>query len=124
VLTSYLVDLYGSRKTGLERARTGGGCYVVDAGDVPLDDIIASTDRGVLITRFSGGRPNEKGDFSGVAKNSYYVEGGAVKYPISETMISGNLADALLSIDAISSERADFGSSVYPWVRTTGIGVS
>lgn len=124
ILSSYLVDLYGSRKTGLERARTGGGCYVVDAGDIALEEIIASTRAGVLITRFSGGRPNEKGDFSGVAKNSYYVADGEVKYPVSETMISGNLADALLNIDAISSERADFGHAIYPWVRTTGIGVS
>lgn len=124
VLASYLVDLYGSRKTGLPRARTGGGCWVVEPGEVALDEIIASTRQGVLITRFSGGRPNEKGDFSGVAKNSYYVADGAVQYPISETMISGNLADALRNIDRISRERADFGNAVYPWVRTTGIGVS
>jgi PmbA protein len=124
ILTSYLVDLYGSRKTGLERARTGGGCYVVDAGNVALDEIIGSTRKGVLITRFSGGRPNEKGDFSGIAKNSYYVADGEVKHPISETMVSGNLAEVLLNIDAISSERADFGHAIYPWVRTTGIGVS
>lgn len=124
ILESYLLDLYGARKTGLERAKNGGGCYVVEPGDVPLDDIISSTQQGVLITRFSGGRPSEKGDFSGVAKNSYYIADGEIKYPISETMISGNLAEALLNIDAISSERADFGSSIYPWVRTTGIGVS
>jgi PmbA protein len=124
ILNSYLVDLYGSRKTGLERPKTGGGCYVVDAGDDALEEIIASTRAGVLITRFSGGRPSEKGDFSGVAKNSYYVADGEIKYPISETMISGNLADVLLNIDAISSERADFGHAIYPWVRTTGIGVS
>ncbi len=124
VLKSYLLDLYGARKTGLERARTGGGCYVVDAGATALADIIGTTRQGVLITRFSGGRPNEKGDFSGVAKNSYYVADGELKFPISETMISGNLADALLAINAVSRERADFGRAIYPWVRTTGIGVS
>ncbi|MEJ2089502.1 MAG: TldD/PmbA family protein [Gammaproteobacteria bacterium] len=97
VLTSFLVDLYGSRKTGLERAATGGGCWVIDAGTTPLAQIIADTGQGVLVTRFSGGRPSENGDFSGVAKNS---------------------------IDALSAERADFGHKVMPWVRTTGIGVS
>jgi PmbA protein len=124
VLRSYLLNLYGSRKTGLPLARTDGGCIVVDAGTKPLDEIIASTRRGVLITRFSGGRPSEKGDFSGVAKNSYYVADGAVQYPVSEVMVSGNLADLLLSVDAVSAERADFGYSVAPWVRAAGVGIS
>jgi len=124
VLDSYLLDLYGSRKTGLPRAHTGGGCYVMEPGDTPLDEIVSSTTEGLLITRFSGGRPNEKGDFSGIAKNSYYVTDGEVKYPISEVMVSGNLADVLFNIDSVSSERADFGHRVFPWVRTRGIGIS
>jgi len=124
VLKSYLLDLYGSRKTGLALAKTGGGCLVVDPGSRSLDEIIASTEEGIVITRFSGGRPNDKGDFSGVAKNSYYIAGGEVQYPVSETMVSGNLADVLENIDAISSERADFGWSIAPWIRTAGIGIS
>jgi PmbA protein len=78
----------------------------------------------VLLNRFSGGRPNDKGDFSGVAKNSYYIENGAVAYPISETMVSGNMARLLHDILAISRERADFGYAIYPWIRIGGIGIS
>ena len=54
-----------------------------------LDDMVADVEKGVLITRFSGGRPSDNGDFSGVAKNSYYIEDGEVKFPLSETMVSG-----------------------------------
>ena len=43
--------------------------------------------------QFSGARPAENGDFSGVAKNSYYIEKGKVQFPVSETMVSGNLAE-------------------------------
>ncbi len=81
MLKSFLLDQYGSRKTGLARAVTGGGAWVVDAGTTPLDEMIRDVKAGVLITRFSGGRPNDKGDFSGIAKNSYYIENGAIAYP-------------------------------------------
>ncbi|MCX7063835.1 MAG: metallopeptidase TldD-related protein, partial [Proteobacteria bacterium] len=124
VLKSFLLDLYGSRKTGRARAVTGGGAWVVDAGTTPLEAMIRDVKAGVLITRFSGGRPNDKGDFSGIAKNSYYIENGAVVYPISETMVSGNMASVLTNIISISKERADFGSGIFPWVRVGDIGIS
>ncbi len=123
-LRTYLLNLYGARKTGLDRARTGGGCYVVDPGEQTLESLIGDVKRGILITRFSGGRPNDRGDFSGVAKNSYYLEDGRVLYPVSETMISGNMAELLLNIAGVSRERADFGIGIYPWVRTRGVGIS
>jgi PmbA protein len=123
-LRSYLLDLYAARKTGLDRAQTAGGCYAVDAGTQPLAQMLASVERGLLVSRFSGGKPSDKGDFSGVAKNSFYVESGALAYPISETMISGNLADLLMNITAVSIETIDFGSSHYPWIKVSGIGIS
>ncbi len=124
VLKSFLLDQYGARKTGLDRAVTGGGAWVVDAGTTPLAEMIRDVKSGVMITRFSGGRPNDKGDFSGIAKNSYYIENGEIAFPISETMVSGNMAELLTNIVAVSSERADFGSAVFPWVRVGGIGIS
>jgi PmbA protein len=124
VLKSFMLDQYGSRKTGLARAVTGGGAWVVEPGSTSLADMIRDVRAGLVITRFSGGRPNDKGDFSGIAKNSYYVENGAIAYPISETMVSGNMAQLLTDIVAVSKETADFGSGVFPWVRVRGIGIS
>ena len=66
--------------------KSSGGSYVIEAGADALDDMVADVDKGVLITRFSGGRPSDNGDFSGVAKNSYYIEDGEVKFPLSETI--------------------------------------
>ena len=123
VLRSYLLSLYGANKTGMPRADTGG-CWVVDPGAATLDELIGGVEEGLLITRFSGGRPNDKGDFSGIAKNSYYIRDGALEFPVSETMVSGNLERLLNDIDAVSKERADFGHRVYPWVRAGGVGMS
>ncbi len=124
VLQSYLLSLYGANKLGMERAVNSGGAYVVDGGDVSCDQLIGDVEEGILITRFSGGRPNDRGDFSGVAKNSYYIRDGRIQFPIKETTVSGNMVDLLASIDAVSAERLNFGYSLLPWVRARGVTAS
>ena len=124
VLKTFLLGLYGSRKTGLPKAVNEGGCYIIDSGDTAFDEIIKSTEKGILLCRFSGGRPSDNGDFSGVAKNSYYIENGKIKYPISETMINGNIVDMIKNIKQISSERVNSGYHLYPWIKFDGLTVS
>ena len=124
VLKSYLLGLYGANKTGLPRAVNAGGCYTVDAGDVALDDLIGGVEEGILITRFSGGNPNDRGDFSGIAKNSYYVKDGKLQFPIKETTVSGNMVSLLKSIKGVSQERVNFGGGILPWVLTDGVTAS
>jgi len=123
-LDSYLLGLYGSNRTGLPRAVNSGGCYIVDPGKDSYDEMISQVKEGILINRFSGGRPSDRGDFSGVAKNSYYIKDGKMQFPIKETTVSGNMVDLLQSINSVSSERLNSGGSVYPWVRATGITAS
>jgi PmbA protein len=123
VLENFLIDWYFSNKLGMTMT-TGCTDYVVAPGDTPLDEIIARTERGILLGRYSGGQPNQNLDFSGVAKNSFYVENGKVTHPISETMIAGNFVSVLESITAISQESINFGDASYPWVATTGVTVS
>lgn len=123
-LQSFLLSLYGARKTGKPMAVNNGGCYVVDPGQTSLEEGIRQVERGVLMVRFSGGNPADNGDFSGVAKNSYYVEDGAVRHPIRETMLSGNLAEVLRSVRWISRERVNFGTSLLPWLCAGGVTIS
>ncbi|MCZ6504261.1 MAG: metallopeptidase TldD-related protein, partial [Gammaproteobacteria bacterium] len=123
-LTSYLLGLYGANKTGLTRAVNSGGCYIVEPGEDSYEEIIGQVEQGVLINRFSGGRPNDRGDFSGIAKNSYYIKDGKIKFPIRETTVSGNMIELLQSIQSISSERLDSGSSVFPWICVSGVTAS
>jgi PmbA protein len=124
VLMGFNLSLYGSRKTGKSKAPNAGGCWVVDPGAQPRDDIIASVDRGILLCRFSGDWPSGNGDFSGVAKNSYLISGGKIAHPIVETTIAGNLVNLLLAISAVSRERVDFGAALLPWVRAGGVTIS
>ena len=124
VLRTFLLSLYGSRKTGLQKAVNSGSFYVVDPGDASFDEMVRSISRGLLLCRFSGGKPASNGDFSGVAKNSYYIENGEIRYPVSETMVSGNIKEMLNSVKDISAETVNKGYSIYPWITFSGITVS
>lgn len=124
VLKSYLLSLYGSRKTGKARALNNGDGIVVDAGDTPFSEMVKGVKKGLLMARFSGGRPSNSGDFAGVAKNSYLIEDGEIKYPVSEVMVSGNFAEMLRNVKAVSRERVNFGHAISPWVAVSGVTIS
>ena len=123
-LMTFLLSQYGAKKCGKSRARNGGGAYVVEAGDQSLEEMVKTVRRGLLLCRFSGGHPSDSGDFSGIAKNSYAIEDGRIAYPIQETMISGNVAELYKSMQAVSHERVNFGSEIFPWVKAAGVVVS
>jgi PmbA protein len=124
ILKTFLLGIYGANKTGLSRSVNDGGAHIVDSGNVAFNDLVLSMKQGIILSRFSGGTPSDNGDFSGVAKNSYYVENGVVKFPISETMISGNICDMMNNIVDISKERIDYGDCIYPWVQFDGLIIS
>lgn len=123
VLENHLIDWYTSRKLG--RPMTAGtAAYDVAPGNKTFDEIVASTERGIILGRFSGGTPNPKLDFSGVAKNSFYVEDGQVRHAIQETMIAGNFADLLQAIHAVGSTSVNYGGHRFPAVATSGATIS
>ena len=124
ILNSFMLSQYGSRKTGFPRALNLSRNIAVAPGGATTDALIGAIGRGVLVNRFSGGQPGTNGDFSGVAKNSFLIENGKVTRPISETMISGNLAEMLNRVVDISSETVCDGLTVLPWVSFDGITIS
>ena len=103
---------------------SSGGNIAVKPGDKPFAALISGIERGVLVCRFSGGEPANNGDFSGVAKNSFLIENGKITAPVSETMISGNMAEMLNAIRGFSKETVCDGSSVLPYAAFDGVTVS
>ncbi len=124
VLESFMLSDYVSRKTGLPRAKNASGAIIMHSGDKPLSEIIAGIERGIWVGRFSGGEPGTSGDFSGVAKNSFLIENGKITTALSETMISGNLAEILNNVVAVSRETVADGSSVLPYAAVGGVTVA
>ena len=124
ILKDFCLSLYAANKTGFAPAKTTDNSFFVRPGDLSLAEMIKNTRQGLLVGGFSGGSPGANGEFSGVAKNSYYIEDGEIRGAVSETMINGNLDALLRSITGISRETVADGSSVLPWLAADGIVVS
>ena len=91
VLKHFLLSLYAAKKTGRPVTKNTDFAIVMEKGDVSLADMIASVEKGLIVGGFSGGNPGANGEFSGVAKNSFYIENGKIKGAVTETMINGTL---------------------------------
>ena len=124
VLKNHLLNLYAAKKTGRPVTRNSGSGPVMDPGCTPLEEIIAGISHGILLGGFSGGQPGANGEFSGVAKNSFYIENGKIKGAVSETMVNGNLEKVFQNVVAVSSETACDGTSVFPYMASSGIIIS
>lgn len=123
-LENFLLSRYGAARTGLARAGSYGDDLVVSPGKTPLAEMIAGVEDGLLLCRISGGEPAPNGDFSAIAKNSFRIRGGRIAEAVSETMVSGNLAEMLRNISAVSCETLENGDSVMPYIRFDGLTVS
>ena len=124
VLKTHWLGLYGSKKTGRALVKNTGSDLVVEPGDKTLEELIASIDKGLILGGFSGGQPGTNGEFSGVAKNSFLIENGKVKCAVTETMVNGNLGEAIKNIRGITKEVLCDGSSVVPYIAVDGIVIS
>ena len=114
-LTSWLLDAYSARKVGGvstgNAARGPGGAPSVaptnlwlEPGDQSLEQIIASTERGLLVTELIGmGFQPVTGDYSRGAVG-LWIEAGEITHPVEEVTIASNLGDMLASIDAVGSD--------------------
>lgn len=122
-LNSFMLSQYGANKTGLQRSKNTSGSFIIEPGDKSIDEIIKGVKNGLYVGRFSGGDPSVNGDFSGVAKNAFRIVDGEITEAVSETMISGNLADMLKNIVAISKEYST-GYELLPWIAADGIVIS
>ena len=124
VLKAHSIGLYAAKKTGRPVTKNTGWDLVVEPGEKSLEEIIKSVDKGLVMSSFSGGEPGTNGDFSGVAKNSFLVENGEIKYAVSETMVNGNLGEIFKNIRAVSKEQVCDGNSVIPYIAVDGVVIS
>jgi len=124
-LKNFIVSEYVANRSDFDRNILPIQNMVIDPGDVKFEDMIKSVKKGILINRVSFGRPNKNKDFSGIIKNSYYIEDGKIKHPVSEVMITANIIEMFNNIDSISIERDKSLSAVMvPWMKISGVNIS
>jgi len=104
VLKEYYIDTYYGKK--LEMAPTSGDTtnLVFKPGEKDLEGLIASMDRGILVTGFNGGNSNgTTGDFS-YGIEGFLVENGKLTQPVSEMNITGNFKKVWHDLVAVGSD--------------------
>ncbi len=129
VLTCFLYDLDTAAKAGATSTGNGPGCgasnLVVAPGDVPFEDLVKSTEEGIIVENVLGlGQSNAiNGDFSVNIALGYKIERGEIVGRVKDTMIAGNVYDALPRVGAIGSEQEWFASTCSPAVKVAGLSV-
>lgn len=105
VLETYLLDSYSARRLGRETTGHAGGWTNIDvAGTGDAGDLMQRMGRGLLVTELMGQGVNlVTGDYSRGAAG-FWVEDGAVAYPVEEFTVAGNLRDMFLGTVAIGAD--------------------
>ncbi|MGB5245257.1 MAG: metalloprotease PmbA [Woeseia sp.] len=107
VIKGYVLSSYSARRLGLATTGNAGGTHnlVVPGNAGDKHDIIASMKRGLLVTELIGQGVNAvTGDYSRGAVG-FWIENGAIQYPVHEVTIAGNLRDLYGRISAIGNDQ-------------------
>jgi PmbA protein len=107
VLTGYILSSYSARKLGLETTGNAGGAHnLIVRPTLPggLDAALKALGTGLMVTELMGQGVNMvTGDYSRGAAG-FWVENGAIQYPVAEITIAGNLKEMLLGIAAVGDD--------------------
>lgn len=106
ILKEYILSTYSARKLGLRSTGNAGGIYniILDTSDKDLAALIKTMGRGLLVTEVMGQGVNMvTGDYSRGA-TGFWIENGAIQYPVEEITIAGNLKDMLRQIVYIGND--------------------
>jgi PmbA protein len=106
VLTGYVLSTYSARKLGLRTTGNAGGVHnlIVSHGQDNFQALLKKMDRGLMVTELMGqGINGVTGDYSRGAAG-FWIENGAIAYPVNEITIAGNLKDMYREIVAIGDD--------------------
>src|SRR6185295_8523651 len=106
IVNGYFLGSYSARKLGMTTTGNAGGSHnlIVSHGDDDLEAMLRRMGEGLLVTELLGQGINlVTGDYSRGAAG-FWVEGGAIAYPVEEITIAGNLADMFRGIVAIGND--------------------
>jgi PmbA protein len=107
VLSGYILSSYSARKLGLKTTGNAGGAHnlvVAPTATGGREAMMARLGTGLLVTELMGqGVNGVTGDYSRGAAG-FWVENGAIQYPVAEITIAGNLRDILKDIVAVGDD--------------------
>jgi len=121
--TGFLYDLQtaataNTRSTGNGSRGRGGmmapspSAFVIAPGDTSFEEMVGDTKEGLVIEQLMGAEQGNVlgGDFSGNVLLGYKVENGKIVGRVKDTMVSGNIYQALKEVSAIGNKAKWAGS--------------
>jgi PmbA protein len=108
VLQGYVLGSYSARKLGLKTTGNAGGVHnlLVSANTASgsFEQLLQRMGEGLFVTELMGpGVNGVTGDYSRGA-SGFWVEQGAIAYPVHELTIAGNLREMLRGIVAVGND--------------------
>ena len=106
VLARYILGSYSARKLGMQTTGNAGGVHnvIVQPGPDDFSAMLKRMGTGLLVTELMGqGVSLISGDYSRGAAG-FWVENGAIAYPVEEITIASNLRDMFAGIVAIGND--------------------
>lgn len=109
VLKGWFLDLASAKQLGLEPTGNAGrgvgsppspgtSNWIMEAGTLSRDDLIAEIEEGFLVTEMIGSSVSlVTGDYSRGA-SGFWIKNGKISHPVTEATIAGNLNDMLKRI--------------------------
>jgi len=126
VVRTFLYDL---QTAGLAKAESTGSaerslatqpsisttCLMIDPGEISFDKMVRGAKEGLVVEELMGaGQGNVMGgDFSGNVLLGYKIENGEIVGRVKDTMVAGNVHEALKRLVAIGSEARWVGGTLY-----------
>lgn len=114
VLQSYFLGTYSGRKLGMRSTGNAGGNHnlVLEPGELDFEGLLKRMGRGLLVTELLGmGVNTVTGDYSRGAAG-FWVEDGAIAFPVQEVTIASNLKDMFPGIEAVGKDVVVRGSRI------------
>ncbi|HEY7788549.1 MAG TPA: metalloprotease PmbA [Casimicrobiaceae bacterium] len=101
----YFLGSYSARKLGMQSTGNAGGAHnLVVPGTLDLPALLRRMGRGLFVTEQLGQGVNAvTGDFSRGAAG-FWIEDGAIAYPVEEITIAGNLKQMFRDIVALGTD--------------------
>jgi len=134
VLTTWVLDLRSARQLGLDSTghATGGTAsppspatsnLYLEPGAVSPEALMADIADGFYVTELIGfGVNGVTGDYSRGA-SGFWIENGALAYPVSEVTVAGNLVDMFANLSAADDLEFRYGTDA-PTVRIDGMTIA
>jgi PmbA protein len=104
VLETYYIDTYNALKMNMEPTVGGISQLMFEKGDRSMEEMLATMEKGILVTGFNGGNSNSSsGDFS-FGIEGFLIDNGQITQPLSEMNVTGNMLSLWKNVQEVGND--------------------